>query len=54
MQKEVEKCYELTTWAKVAVLCIKGGLSALGIGLACLGVGIFTSPFVREKKIEGN
>ena len=54
MQKEIEKNYELTTWAKVAVFCIKGGLCALGFGVACLGVGIFTSPIVREKKIEGN
>ena len=54
MHKEVDKHYELTTWAKVATYCIRGGLCALGFGLACLGVGIFTSPIVREKKIEGN
>lgn len=54
MHKEVDENYELTTWAKVATFCIKGGLSALGIGLACLGIGLFTSPIVREKKIEGN
>lgn len=46
--------YELSTWAKVAIFCMKGGLCALGFGLTCLGIGAFTSPFVREKKIEGN
>lgn len=49
---EMNENYELPTWAKLAVVGVRLGLSCLGIGLACLGLGGFYEDC--KKKNEGN